>query len=103
MNVRSCRNFLLNEFHAPSPRRVELAKAAIELINRNCADKQNVWVLPLETSARPRAPANLGKKTQETSGYKVIVDLPDLLPVTEGELELLEAELADFIAELLKT
>jgi hypothetical protein len=52
---------------------------------------------------RPRAPANSGKKTRETSGYKVIVDLPDLLPVTEGELELLEAELADFIAELLKT
>ena len=53
--------------------------------------------------ARPGAPANLGKKTRETSGYKVIVDLPDLLPVTEGELELLESELADFIAELLKT
>jgi hypothetical protein len=53
--------------------------------------------------ARPRAPANSGKKTRETNGYKVLVDLPDLLPVTEGELELLEAELSDFIAELLKT
>jgi hypothetical protein len=52
---------------------------------------------------RHRAPANPGKKTRETNGYKVLVDLPDLLPVTEGELELLEAELADFIAELLKT
>jgi hypothetical protein len=52
---------------------------------------------------RPLAPTNLGKKTRETSGYKVIVDLPDLLPVTEGELELLESELADFIADLLKT
>lgn len=60
---------------------------------------------PAETAedARPRAPANLGKKTRETAGYRVIVDLPDVLPVTEGELELLEAELADFIAELLKT
>jgi hypothetical protein len=53
--------------------------------------------------ARPGASANSGKKTRETSGYKVIVDLPDLLPVTGGELELLESELADFIAELLKT
>ena len=53
--------------------------------------------------ARPGAPANSGKKTRETSGYKVIADLPDLLPVTEAELELLESELADFIAELLKT
>lgn len=52
---------------------------------------------------RPRAPANSGRKTRETSGYKVIVDLPEPLPVTEGELELLESELADFIAELLKT
>ena len=54
-------------------------------------------------NTRPRAPANLGKKPRETAGYKVIVDLPDVLPVTEGELELLESELADFIAELLKT
>ena len=54
-------------------------------------------------NARPGAPANSGKKTRETNGYKVIVDLPDLLPVTEGELELLEAELSEFIAELLKT
>ena len=52
---------------------------------------------------RPRAPANSGKKPRETAGYKVVVDLPDLLPVAEGELELLESELADFIAELLKT
>ncbi len=52
--------------------------------------------------ARPRA-LNSGKKTRETNGYKVLVDLPDLLPVTEGELELLESELADFIADLLKT
>jgi hypothetical protein len=53
--------------------------------------------------AYPRAPANSGKKTRETSGYKVSVDLPDVLPVTEGELELLESELSEFIAELLKT
>jgi len=34
--------------------------------------------------------------------YKVIIEMPDTLPVTQGELELLESELADFIAELLK-
>jgi len=28
--------------------------------------------------------------------------MPDPLPVTQAELELLESELADFIAELLK-
>jgi hypothetical protein len=33
--------------------------------------------------------------------YKVLVDLPDPLPVTEAELDLLESELAAFIAELL--
>jgi len=53
--------------------------------------------------AGPAAPAHSDKKTRETNGYRVLVDLPDLLPVTEGELELLEAELSDFIAELLKT
>ncbi|MBV8978203.1 MAG: hypothetical protein JOZ13_12580 [Alphaproteobacteria bacterium] len=51
----------------------------------------------------PGAPSNLGKKTPNSTAYKVIVDLPEPLPVTEGELELLESELADFIAELLKT
>jgi hypothetical protein len=34
--------------------------------------------------------------------YTVIFDLPDPLPVTDAELELLESELAEFIAELLK-
>jgi hypothetical protein len=34
--------------------------------------------------------------------YTVIVEMPDPLPVTEAELELLESELADFIADLLK-
>jgi hypothetical protein len=48
-------------------------------------------------------PANLPRNARQTAGYTVIIDLPDLLPVTEGELELLESELADFIAELLKT
>jgi hypothetical protein len=56
-----------------------------------------------EENTRLRAPASLGKKPRETAGYEVVIDLPDLLPVTEGELELLETELADFIAELLKT
>ena len=53
--------------------------------------------------ARPARPRIRAKKLGRQAGYKVMVDLPDLLPVTEGELELLEAELADFIAELLKT
>ena len=50
--------------------------------------------------ARPRIRA---KRLWRQAGYRVIVDLPDLLPVTEGELELLESELSEFIAELLKT
>jgi hypothetical protein len=39
---------------------------------------------------------------RNTTGYRVISDLPDVLPVTEAELELLENELAEFIAELMK-
>jgi hypothetical protein len=33
--------------------------------------------------------------------YKVVCDLPDPLPITDLELELLETELSDFIEELL--
>ena len=41
-------------------------------------------------------------RRQNTEDYTVIIDLPDPLPVTDAELELLESELAEFIAELLK-
>lgn len=47
----------------------------------------------------PQAPA---KRRRSPSEYKVITDLPAILPVTEAELELLESELAEFIAELMK-
>ena len=50
----------------------------------------------------PRA-CEFGQEASGNSRLQIVVDLPDLLPVTEGELELLESELADFIAELLKT
>ena len=49
-------------------------------------------------AGRPIAP----HPQKHKNDYTVIVDMPDPLPVTEGELELLESELADFIAELLK-
>jgi hypothetical protein len=42
------------------------------------------------------------KRRRSPSEYKVITDLPAMLPVTEAELELLENELAEFIAELMK-
>ncbi|MCC7045988.1 MAG: hypothetical protein IT562_04680 [Alphaproteobacteria bacterium] len=51
------------------------------------------------TGCTPETPA---KRRRSTSEYKVITDLPPMLPVTEAELELLESELAEFIAELMK-
>lgn len=52
-------------------------------------------------AAGPRAP--LARKSRLSPvDYTVIVDLPHPLPITEAEVELLESELADFIAELLK-
>jgi hypothetical protein len=48
-----------------------------------------------------RAPVSR-KSKRSANDYKVIIDMPDPLPVTQGELELLESELAEFIAELLK-
>ncbi len=52
-------------------------------------------------SASP-APVSSRKSRQRAEDYTVIVDLPDSLPITEPEIELLESELTDFIAELLK-
>ena len=49
-----------------------------------------------------RAPVPSRKGRRRAEDYNVIVDLPDPLPITEAEIELLESELADFIAELLK-
>jgi len=47
-------------------------------------------------------PENPAKRRRSPSEYKVVTDFPAVLPVTEAELELLENELADFIAELMK-
>jgi len=38
---------------------------------------------------------------RRAADYTVIVDLPDPLPITEAEIEMLERELADFFEELL--
>jgi hypothetical protein len=48
----------------------------------------------------PRLGATPAASTRR--GYTAIVDLPNPLPVTEAEIELLERELADFLAELLR-
>ena len=48
------------------------------------------------------SPAMPGKPRRSANEYKVITDLPAVLPVTEAELDLLEAELADFVAQLMK-
>ncbi len=59
--------------------------------------------LPAEEAKRFAFPATAPPKSrQRAEDYTVIVDLPDALPITEAEIELLESELADFIAELLK-
>jgi hypothetical protein len=52
-----------------------------------------------------RALSISGKRPRRAheSDYEVLVDLPDPLPVTKAELDLLENELSAFIAELLKT
>ena len=48
---------------------------------------------------RPR-PADVAKAAPDSKQYVVHLDLPDPLPVTEGELDLLETELSDFVEEL---
>ncbi|MCZ7641544.1 MAG: hypothetical protein M5U33_00690 [Pseudorhodoplanes sp.] len=51
------------------------------------------------SSSTPQTPS---RRRRTLSEYKVITNFPAVLPVTEAELELLENELADFIAELMK-
>jgi hypothetical protein len=55
----------------------------------------------MQKCAKAKSPANAGRKTRRRVECQAIVDLPDPLPVTEQELDLLEVELADFIDELL--
>jgi len=62
---------------------------------------QEVPAEEAKITASPAAVASR-KSRQRAEDYTVIVDLPDPLPITEAEIELLESELADFIAELLK-
>lgn len=46
------------------------------------------------------APPAKARRRRGKAGHVVICDLPDPLPVTEGELDLLERELGPFIAAL---
>ena len=76
----------------------------IGVMERDVHGALNGRELPAERvaeNAPTRAPAPR-KSRQRAEDYTVIVDLPDPLPITEAEIELLESELADFIAELLK-
>jgi hypothetical protein len=58
---------------------------------------------PGAADTTPRsAPQTPAKRRRGPSEYKVVTDFPAVLPVTEAELELLENELADFIAELMR-
>jgi hypothetical protein len=49
----------------------------------------------------PAAPAK-ARGRRGKAGHVVICNLPDALPVTEGELDMLERELGPFIAALLR-
>ena len=54
--------------------------------------------MPRQTAA----PADVAQsRLRPQNSMLVHVDLPDPLPVTEGELDLLETELSDFVEELL--
>ena len=55
----------------------------------------------MQKCAKAKNPASAGSKTRRRVEYRVIADLPDPLPVTEAELDLLTRELADFVEELL--
>ena len=57
----------------------------------------------MQKCAKPKSRANPGLKTSRRIEYRLIGDLPDPLPVTEAELDLLTSELADFLEELLGT
>ena len=57
----------------------------------------------MQKCAKPKSRANPGPKTSRRIGYRLIDDLPDPLPVTEAELDLLTSELADFLEELVGT
>jgi len=52
-----------------------------------------------EAGGAPAAPSK-ARKRRGKAGHAVVCDLPDPLPVTEGELDLLERELGPFIAAL---
>lgn len=43
-------------------------------------------------------PAKAGSHERQ---YRVVTDLPDVLPITDAELDLLEAALGDLITEIL--
>jgi hypothetical protein len=78
----------------------------IAVMERDIHDRLRGQELSAERAADDAAPGlsapSRKAKRHSADDYTVIADLPDPLPITEAEIELLESELADFIAELLK-
>jgi len=59
---------------------------------------------PQQQAAEPTIdPSREPNRTQCDRRYHVLLGLPDQLPVTDAELDLLERELAPFLAEMLKS
>ena len=54
----------------------------------------------MQKCAKAKSRQSAGRKTCRRVEYRVIADLPDPLPVTEAELDLLTRELADFVEKL---
>ncbi|MBI1181533.1 MAG: hypothetical protein GC201_13340 [Alphaproteobacteria bacterium] len=78
----------------------------IAVMERDIHDRLRGREWPAERAADDAGPGlsapSRKARRHSADDYTVIVDLPDPLPITEAEIELLESELADFIAELLK-
>jgi len=55
-----------------------------------------------ERESKRRREIERRKADRRQNEYRVILDLPDPLPVTDAELDLLEQELSDFLSKLLR-
>lgn len=63
--------------------------------------ERDIFIGGVESAVPEGTGADAPAKVREERKHRVVTDLPDVLPITEAELDLLEAALGDFLTEIL--
>lgn len=63
--------------------------------------ERDIFIGGVESTVPSGTGTDAPAKVRKEGKYRMVTDLPDVLPITDAELDLLEAALGDFLTEIL--